>query len=160
MGKDIFFGWDKLHWSFLRDGQMWTWTGTAVHWLNSCPESETKLLQEKDQKKKKRKGKIREVVLVLEAGVGSISCVRSTISLLISLTTLARESSQLSTPCVKSIISYVSNHYSLFCHQFWPKDEKLLSYSDKIIAGGKKKKEATSEERSRPRWNTGTLSSD
>lgn len=89
-----------------------------------------------------------EVVLLLEGGGGveSLSDVRRAISLLICLPTLAPESSQLSTPCVKSIISYVSNHYSLFCHQFWPKDEKLLSYSDKIIAGVKKKKGSSSIE--------------
>lgn len=119
-------------WSFLRDKEMQTQTGRGVQRLTSCPESETKLGHKKDPKK----AKIEAVVLVLEAGVGSTSSVRRTISRLICLSTLARESSQLSTPCVKSIISYVSNHYSLFCHQFWPKDEKLLSYSDKIIAGG------------------------
>ena len=148
-------------WSFLRDKEMQTQTGRAVQRLTSCPESETKLGHKKDQKRAKTEA----VVLVLEAGVGHVSNVRRTIRRRICLSTLAHESSQLSTPCVKSIISYVSNHYSLFCHQFWPKDEKLLSYSDKIIAGGLgwgggEGWKATLVEKCSPRWNAGRLSSD
>lgn len=100
--------------SFLRDREMQMQTGRAVQRLTSRPESETKL----GPRERPKESTDRALVLVLEAGVGSASSVRRTISRLICLSTLAHESSQLSTPCVKSIISYVSNHYSLFCHQF------------------------------------------
>ena len=87
------------------------------------PESETEFLQEKGggkKKRKKEKKKQNRAVVGTRSGGGvkRLSDVRRAIRLLICLSRLAPESSQLSTPCVKSIISYVSNHYSLFCHQF------------------------------------------
>lgn len=74
-----------------------------------------KLLQYKGQKKERKKRKRCQSLFGIR-GRGRREGREPAAWLSVFL--LWHESSQLSTPGVKSIISYVSNHYSLFCHQF------------------------------------------
>lgn len=99
---------------FLRDREMFTLGGTAVHLLASYSVRDKNFFNIKAKKKKEKKEKDDSLFGIRGRGRREGREPAAWLSVFL----LWHESSQLSTPGVKSIISYVSNHYSLFCHQF------------------------------------------